>query len=57
MVRGPLGTLLPEALRQTIYLAWCAGLLIGVEAWLSDDPPPDPAGLWAGSRPVADAQG
>jgi hypothetical protein len=56
MVRGPLGTLLPEALRQTIHRAWCAGLLIGVEAWLSDDPPPDPAGLWAGVLPRADAQ-
>jgi len=51
MVRGPLGSVLPEALRQTIYRAWCAGLLIGVEVWLSDDPPPDSAGLWAGVSP------
>jgi len=46
MVRGPLGTVLPDALRQVIYQAWCAGVLLGVEAWLSDNPPPDPQGLW-----------
>jgi len=48
MLCGPLGTPLPEALRRTIHRAWCAGLLIGVEAWLSGHPPPEPDGLWAG---------
>jgi hypothetical protein len=44
---GPVGALLPERFQQLIYRAWCAGLLLGVEAWLSDDPPPEPGGLWA----------
>jgi hypothetical protein len=30
MIRGSLGTPLSEALRQTIYCAWCAGLLMAV---------------------------
>jgi len=45
-IRGPVGALLPAALRATIHRAWRAGLLVGVAAWLADDPPPDPAGLW-----------
>jgi hypothetical protein len=49
-IRGPVGALLPERFQQLIYRAWCAGLLLGVEAWLSDDPPPEPGGLWAQTR-------
>jgi hypothetical protein len=44
-----MGSLLPERLRDTIYRAWLAGHLVGVAAWLSDDPPDDPDGLWASS--------
>jgi len=51
LIRGPLGALLPTALREAVHRAWHAGLLVGVSAWLSDDPPPDPAGLWASGAP------
>ncbi len=56
MIRGPMGALLPQGLRLTIHRAWCAGQLVGVAAWLSDNPPADPAGLWvstAGDAPDA----
>jgi len=55
MIRGPMGALLPEGLRWAAHRAWCAGELLGVAAWLSDDPPADPDGLWAslGSAPSA----
>ncbi len=48
MIRGPLGAELCDALRQQIYEAWCAGQLVGVLAWLSDeqDPPLPPGNLW-----------
>jgi len=49
MIRGPVGALLPEALRAVVHRAWCAGLLVGVSAWLADTPPPEPHGLWAGA--------
>ncbi len=49
LIRGPMGSLLPERLRRTIYRAWLAGYLVGVVAWLSDDPPAEPGGLWASS--------
>jgi len=54
LIRGPMGSLLPERLRHAIHRAWLAGYLVGVVAWLSDDPPPDPDGLWtpAGSTPA-----
>jgi hypothetical protein len=46
-IRSALGVVLPAALQETIYRAWCAGELVGVSAWLSADPPPEPDGLWA----------
>jgi hypothetical protein len=46
-IRAELGILLPSRLQETIYRAWCAGVLLPVAAWLSDDPPPEPDGLWA----------
>lgn len=46
-IRGPLGMPLPARIREAIHRAWCAGYLVGVAAWLSDDPPPEPDGLWA----------
>jgi hypothetical protein len=49
MVRGPMGSLLPGWLRRSIHSAWLAGYLVGVVAWLSDDPPAEPDGLWASS--------
>lgn len=45
-----LGYRLALALQQTIWQAWCAGRLANVDAWLSDDPPPDPDGLWVDTR-------
>jgi len=56
MIRGPLGTLLPEALRAAIHRAWCAGLLVGVSAWLADVPPPEPDGLWAELQPAEEVR-
>lgn len=49
MIRSLIGVPLSPVLQETIWRAWCAGQLLGVEAWLSDDddPPPDPQGLWA----------
>lgn len=47
MIRGPLGQPLPPDLQAEIWRAWCAGNPYGVEAWFSDEPPPDPHGLWA----------
>jgi len=44
---GHLGMPLPSELRAAIHRAWCAGQLLGVPAWLANDPPPDPAGLWS----------
>jgi hypothetical protein len=49
LIRGPMGSLLPERLRLSIYRAWLAGYLVGVVAWLFDDPPVQPDGLWASS--------
>jgi len=49
LIRGPMGSLLPESLRRTIYRAWLAGYLVGVVAWLSDDPSAEPGGLWVAS--------
>jgi hypothetical protein len=46
-IRGPLGLPLRPDLQATIYRAWRAGELRHVAAWLGDDPPPDPDGLWA----------
>lgn len=46
MIRGPLGQPLPPDLQEEIWRAWCAGNPYGVEVWFSDDPPPDPNGLW-----------
>jgi hypothetical protein len=43
---GPLGVPLSPALQATIHRAWCVGQLVGVLAWLCDDPPPDPDSLW-----------
>jgi len=57
LIRGPLGALLPEALRAAIHRAWSAGLLVGVSAWLADAPPPEPDGLWVEQRPVGEAGG
>ncbi len=42
-----LGMPLAPPLAETIYRAWCAGQLFPVSAWLSDDPPTDPHGLWS----------
>lgn len=42
-----LGMPLAPHLAETIHRAWCAGQLFPVSAWLSDDPPVDPHGLWA----------
>lgn len=47
MIRGPVGMLIPERVRNAVYRAWCEGQTLSVEAWLSDDPPPDPDGLWS----------
>lgn len=47
MIRGPLGQPLSAEQQEEIWRAWCAGNLQAVEAWFSDDPPPDPDGLWA----------
>jgi hypothetical protein len=56
MVRGPCGLPLPDAVRTALYRAWCAGQLIAVGDWLAaDDPPPDPAGLWAVAERTLDA--
>jgi hypothetical protein len=49
LIRGPMGSLLPEGLRHAIYRAWLAGYSVGVVAWLSDDAPAEPDGLWIGS--------
>jgi hypothetical protein len=46
-IRSAVGVVLPVALQETVYRAWCAGELLGVSAWLSDDPPPASDGLWA----------
>jgi hypothetical protein len=46
-IRAELGILLPTRLQETIHRAWCAGVLLPVAAWLRDDPPPEPDGLWA----------
>lgn len=55
VIRGPVGAILPERVRVAIYRAWCAGQLLPLEAWLEDDPPPDPDGLWAtGSESFGD---
>jgi len=52
-IRGPVGTLLPAALRAAVHRAWCSGLRVGVAAWLADAPPPhEPHGLWAGTSPA-----
>jgi hypothetical protein len=51
LIRGALGLFLPAYLPQAVYHVWCAGLLLPVVAWLSDDPPPKPDGLWAGPAP------
>jgi hypothetical protein len=53
------GRPLHPQLAETIYRAWCAGHLLNVEAWLSDehDPPPEPGGLWAPSASSADEDG
>jgi hypothetical protein len=45
-IRGPGRLELSPALRDDIYRAWCAGYLLPVAAWFSDEPPPDPDGLW-----------
>jgi hypothetical protein len=42
-----LGMPIAPHLAETIYCAWCAGQLFPVSAWLSDDPPADPHGLWS----------
>jgi len=48
MIRGPMGASLPEGLHLAIHRCWCAGQLLGVAAWLHDEPPPaDSDGLWA----------
>src|SRR5262249_29993202 len=52
MIRGPCSLFLPERLQATIYRAWCAGLLLHVTAWCSDEPPPDPDGLWVDRLPA-----
>lgn len=44
---GHLGRPIAPELQQQIYRAWCAGTLQHVSAWLSDDLPPEPDGLWA----------
>jgi hypothetical protein len=49
MIRGVLGLFLPAYFQQAIYRAWCAGQLLPVVAWLSDDPPQEPKGLCAQS--------
>ncbi len=49
MIRGPAGVPLPPELQRVVYRSWCMGRLEHVAAWLSDDPPPDPQGLWAGT--------
>jgi hypothetical protein len=41
-----LGMPIASPLAETIHRAWCAGQLFPVSAWLSDDPPADPHGLW-----------
>lgn len=46
-LRAMLGILLPSRLQETICRAWHAGMLLPVAAWLDDDPPPEPDGLWA----------
>jgi len=48
LIRGPAGVPLPPELQRVVYRSWCTGALEHVAAWLSDDPPPDPRGLWAG---------
>lgn len=58
MIRGPAGAFLPERLQVAIYRAWCAGQLVSLEAWLDEDPPSDPDGLWAeGSAPSSSLDG
>jgi hypothetical protein len=52
MIRGPLGQPLSQELQETVWRAWCKGNPHGVEAWLSDDPPPDPDSLWAQRQPA-----
>jgi hypothetical protein len=42
----PLAHITPP-LAETIHRAWCAGQLFPVSAWLSDEPPADPHGLWS----------
>ena len=42
-----LGMPLASHLAETIHRAWCAGQLFPVSAWLSDEPPADPHGLWS----------
>jgi hypothetical protein len=51
VICSPLGITLPLALQQTIWQAWCSGRLLSVDASLSDDPSPDPTGLWAQLQP------
>lgn len=50
-IRGQHGMQLPPPLYEEIYRAWCAGYLLPVSAWFSDEPPPDPDGLWAALGP------
>jgi len=49
------GMALDPELQGRIYRAWCAGDLWGVPAWLGDDPPPEPDGLWATAPSSPDA--
>jgi hypothetical protein len=42
-----LGLPLAPDLAETIHRAWCAGHLLPVSAWLSDESPADPDGLWS----------
>jgi hypothetical protein len=47
-----LGSPLAPALRERTYRAWSASDFRHVSAWLRDDPPHNPHGLWA-QRPPA----
>ena len=42
-----LGLPLAPHVAETIHRAWCAGHLLPVSAWLSDEPPADPDRLWS----------
>lgn len=50
-IRGPLGLPIRVQLAEMIWRAWCAGVRAGAAAWLDEEIPAEPGGLWAEGEP------